>query len=123
MQSRLPSAFWFAVPSSRLEIPPAITAAYPLSLPLEEPRPSRRRLLARRVTAGLVLLLLLAALISLRNSADPVREIRSVVDFANPGYGALARSRIRSLEQARLAGQFSGCPTAGEVEKCHVAAM
>jgi class 3 adenylate cyclase len=52
------------------------------------------------LTAGLILLLSLTALISLRNSAETVRQIRSVVDFAIPAYGALARSHIRSLEQA-----------------------
>ena len=45
-------------------------------------------------------MLSLTALISLRNSAETVRQIRSVVDFAIPAYGALARSHIRSLEQA-----------------------
>lgn len=52
------------------------------------------------LTAGLILLLSLTALISLRTSAETVRQIRSVVDFAVPAYGALARSHIRSLEQA-----------------------
>ena len=52
------------------------------------------------LTAGLILLLSLTALISLRNSAETVRQIRSVVDFAIPAYGALARTHIRSLEQA-----------------------
>ena len=52
------------------------------------------------LTAGLILLLSLTALILLRNSAETVRQIRSVVDFAIPAYGALARSHIRSLEQA-----------------------
>jgi adenylate cyclase len=52
------------------------------------------------LTAGLILLLSLTALISLRNSAETVRQIKSVVDFAIPAYGALARSHIRSLEQA-----------------------
>jgi class 3 adenylate cyclase len=52
------------------------------------------------LTAGLILLLSLTALISLRNSAETVGQIRSVVDFAIPAYGALARSHIRSLEQA-----------------------
>src|SRR5215468_6880478 len=52
------------------------------------------------LTAGLILLLSVTALISLRNSAETVRQIRAVVDFAIPAYGALARSHIRSLEQA-----------------------
>jgi class 3 adenylate cyclase len=52
------------------------------------------------LTAALILLLSLTAFISLRNSAETVREIGSVVDFAIPAYGALARSHIRSLEQA-----------------------
>jgi class 3 adenylate cyclase len=52
------------------------------------------------LTAGLILLLSLTAFISLRNSAETVRQIESVVDFAIPAYGALARSHIRSLEQA-----------------------
>ena len=52
------------------------------------------------LTAGLILLLSLTAFISLRNSAETVRQIGSVVDFAIPAYGALARSHIRSLEQA-----------------------
>jgi class 3 adenylate cyclase/DNA-binding TFAR19-related protein (PDSD5 family) len=52
------------------------------------------------LTAGLILLLSLTAFISLRNSAETVRQIGSVVEFAIPAYGALARSHIRSLEQA-----------------------
>src|SRR5215468_7048809 len=52
------------------------------------------------LTAGLILLLSLTALISLRNSAETVRQFGTVVDFAIPAYGALARSHIRSLEQA-----------------------
>jgi adenylate cyclase len=52
------------------------------------------------LTAGLILLLSLTAFISLRNSAETVRQFESVVDFAIPAYGALARSHIRSLEQA-----------------------
>jgi hypothetical protein len=52
------------------------------------------------LTAGLIVLLSLTAFISLRNSAETVRQIGSVVDFAIPAYGALARSHIRSLEQA-----------------------
>jgi class 3 adenylate cyclase len=52
------------------------------------------------LTAGLILLLLLTAVISLRNSAETVRQIESVVDFAIPAYATLARSHIRSLEQA-----------------------
>ena len=52
------------------------------------------------LTAGLILLLSLTAFISLRNSAETVRQMGSVVEFAIPAYGALARSHIRSLEQA-----------------------
>src|ERR671919_238700 len=52
------------------------------------------------LTAGLILLLSLTAFISLRNSGETVRQMGSVVDFAIPAYGALARSHIRSLEQA-----------------------
>jgi adenylate cyclase len=52
------------------------------------------------LTAGLILLLSLTAFISLRNSAETVRQIGAVVEFAIPAYGALARSHIRSLEQA-----------------------
>src|SRR6478752_4512758 len=52
------------------------------------------------LTAGLILLLSLTAFISLRNSAETVRQIEQVVDFAIPAYGALARSHIRSLEEA-----------------------
>jgi class 3 adenylate cyclase len=52
------------------------------------------------LTAALILLLSLTAFISLRNSAETVRQIESVVEFAIPAYGALARSHIRSLEQA-----------------------
>jgi adenylate cyclase len=52
------------------------------------------------LTAGLILLLSLTAFISLRNSAETVRQIQFVVDFATPTYGAFARSHIRSLEQA-----------------------
>jgi hypothetical protein len=52
------------------------------------------------LTAGLILLLSLTASISLRNSAETVRQIGSVVEFAIPAYGALARSHVRSLEQA-----------------------
>src|SRR5262245_10196166 len=52
------------------------------------------------LTAGLILLLSVTALISLRNSAETVRQIRTVVDFGIPAYGALARSHIRSLQQA-----------------------
>src|SRR5215468_11104797 len=52
------------------------------------------------LTAGLILLLSLTAFISLRNSGETVRQFGSVVDFAIPAYGALARSHIRSLEQA-----------------------
>jgi class 3 adenylate cyclase len=52
------------------------------------------------LTAGLILLLSLTAFISLRNLDQTVRQMRTVVDFAIPAYGALARSHIRSLEQA-----------------------
>jgi class 3 adenylate cyclase len=52
------------------------------------------------LTAGLILLLSLTAFISLRNSAETVRQIQQVVNFAIPAYGALARSHIRSLEAA-----------------------
>jgi class 3 adenylate cyclase len=52
------------------------------------------------LTAGLILLLSLTAFISLRNSAETVRQIHQVVDFAIPAYGALARSHIRSLDAA-----------------------
>jgi class 3 adenylate cyclase len=52
------------------------------------------------LTAGLILLLSLTAFISLRNSAEMVRQMGLVVEFAIPAYGALARSHIRSLEQA-----------------------
>ena len=52
------------------------------------------------LTAGLIMLLSLTAFISLRNSAETVRQIEQVVDFAIPAYGALARSHIRSLEEA-----------------------
>jgi len=52
------------------------------------------------LTAALILLLSVTAFISLRNSAETVRELRAVVDFAIPAYAALARSDIRSLEQA-----------------------
>jgi adenylate cyclase len=52
------------------------------------------------LTACLILLLSLTAFISLRNSAETVRHIEQVVDFAIPAYGALARSHIRSLEEA-----------------------
>jgi adenylate cyclase len=52
------------------------------------------------VAAGLILLLSLSALISLRTSATTVNEIRSVVAFAVPAYGALARGHIRALQQA-----------------------
>jgi class 3 adenylate cyclase len=52
------------------------------------------------LTAGLILLLSLTAFISLRNSAETVRQFGSVVEFAIPAYGALARTHIRSLEQA-----------------------
>ena len=52
------------------------------------------------LTAGLILLLSATAAISLRNSAETVRQIKTVVQFAIPAYGALARSQIRSLEQS-----------------------
>jgi adenylate cyclase len=51
------------------------------------------------LTAGLILLLSITAFISLRSSDTTVREIKAVVNFAIPAYGALARSHIRSLEQ------------------------
>jgi hypothetical protein len=43
------------------------------------------------LTAGLILLLSLSALISVRNSAETVRQMRSVVEFAIPAYGARAQ--------------------------------
>src|SRR5258706_9740236 len=52
------------------------------------------------LTAGLIFLLSITALISLRNSAETVGQIKTVVESAIPAYGALARSHIRSLEQA-----------------------
>jgi len=52
------------------------------------------------LTAGLILLLSVTALISLRNSAETVDQIETIVELAIPAYGALARSHIRSLEQA-----------------------
>src|SRR5690348_13336612 len=52
------------------------------------------------LTAGLILLLSVTAFISLRTSASTVAQLRAIVDFAIPAYGALARSHIRSLEQA-----------------------
>ena len=52
------------------------------------------------LTAGLIFLLSITALISLRNSAATVGQIKTVVESAIPAYGALARSHIRSLEQA-----------------------
>src|SRR5690348_14333741 len=52
------------------------------------------------LTAGLILLLSITALISLRTSSETVGEIATMVDFAIPAYGSLARSHIRSLEQA-----------------------
>jgi hypothetical protein len=52
------------------------------------------------LTAGLILLLAFAAFLSLRNSAQSVGQIKTVVEFAIPAYGALARCHIRSLEQA-----------------------
>src|SRR5437868_4678090 len=52
------------------------------------------------LTAGLILLLSVTAVMSLRNSAETVAQIKTVVEFAIPAYGALARSHIRSLEQA-----------------------
>jgi adenylate cyclase len=51
------------------------------------------------LTAGLILLLSITAFISLRSSDRTVGEIKAVVNFAIPAYGALARSQIRSLEQ------------------------
>jgi adenylate cyclase len=52
------------------------------------------------LTAVLILLLSVTAFISLRSATETVREIRSVVTFSIPAYGSLARSHIRSLEQA-----------------------
>jgi adenylate cyclase len=52
------------------------------------------------LTAGLILLLSVTAFMALRNSAETLRQFESVVEFAIPAYGALARSHIRSLEQA-----------------------
>lgn len=52
------------------------------------------------LTAGLILLLSVTAFISLRTSAQTVSQIETIVDFAIPAYGALARSHIRSLEEA-----------------------
>src|SRR5262249_2290218 len=52
------------------------------------------------LTAGLIFLLSITALISLRNSAETVAQIKTVVDTAIPAYGAFARSHIRSLQQA-----------------------
>jgi adenylate cyclase len=51
------------------------------------------------LTAGLILLLSITAFISLHSSDSTVDEIHSVVEFAIPAYGALARSHVRSLEQ------------------------
>jgi HAMP domain-containing protein len=66
------------------------------------PAPSGFSLGAKFVglTTGLILLLSATAAISLRNSAETVRQIKTVVQFAIPAYGALARSQIRSLEQS-----------------------
>jgi adenylate cyclase len=52
------------------------------------------------LTAGLILLLAVTAGVSLRNAAETVGKIRTVVEFGIPVYGDLARSHIRSLEQA-----------------------
>lgn len=52
------------------------------------------------LTAGLILLLSITALISLRTSSTTVGQIKTIVEFAIPAYSALARSHIRSLEQA-----------------------
>src|SRR5689334_12871705 len=52
------------------------------------------------LTAGLILLLSVTALISLRTSSETTARIKNIVEFAVPAYGALARSHIRSLEQA-----------------------
>ena len=52
------------------------------------------------LTAGLILLLSVTALISLRNAAETVAKIEAVVEFGIPAYGDLARSHIHSLEQA-----------------------
>ncbi|MFO1058167.1 MAG: HAMP domain-containing protein [Dongiaceae bacterium] len=51
------------------------------------------------LAAGLILLLSVTAFISLQTSATTVEEIHSVVEFAIPAYGALARGNIRSLEE------------------------
>jgi class 3 adenylate cyclase len=69
------------------------------------------------LTAGLILLLSLTAFISLRNSAETVRQFGSVVEFAIPAYGALARAHSRSLEQAvelRRSFLLSEDPTASD---------
>lgn len=71
------------------------------------------------LTAGLILLLSFTALISLRNSAETVGQLETVVDFAIPAYGDLARSHIRSLEQAlelRRALLLAEDPTASDDE-------
>src|SRR5215472_3630788 len=52
------------------------------------------------LTAALILLLSFTAFISLRNSNETAGQIKAAVEFAIPAYGALARSHIRSLEQA-----------------------
>ena len=52
------------------------------------------------LTAALILLLSITAFISLRNSNETAKEIKAVVEFAIPAYRAVARSQIRSLEQA-----------------------
>jgi HAMP domain-containing protein len=75
------------------------------------------------LTAGLILLLSLTAFMALRSSAETVRQIGSVVEFAIPAYGALARSHIRSLEQAMelrrslLLAQDSAAPEAAIAER------
>jgi adenylate cyclase len=75
------------------------------------------------LTAALILLLSITAFISLRHSAETVRQIRSVVDVAIPAYGALARTHIRSLEQAvelrraLLLGEDSAAPDAAIAER------
>jgi len=71
------------------------------ALPPSQPEFRGASLAAKFVglTAGLILLLSVTALISLRTSSETARQIKSVVDVAIPAYGALARSHIRSLEQ------------------------
>jgi adenylate cyclase len=68
------------------------------------------------LAGSLILLLSVSAYISLHTSASTVDEIHSVVEFAIPAYGALARGHIRSLEQGlelRRALLLAEDPTAG----------